>query len=96
VIGSLTYNVTVTLGAGALSQPLTITNPNLLREPWVLMLAALPVVVALRWRHQELRIRRDHPARVHPVFIAYVILSRTMVEPLVFNPPLLPGCRRQL
>ena len=48
VIGSVTYNVTMTLGAGALSRPLRIEDPGALRGPWLGMLAALALVVVLR------------------------------------------------
>lgn len=38
VIGSFTYNVTMTLGAGALARPLRVEDPDLLRGPWIAML----------------------------------------------------------
>jgi len=47
VVGSFTYNVTMTLGAGALSRPLAILDAASLHGPWLAMLASLGVVVAL-------------------------------------------------
>lgn len=55
VVGSFTYNLTMTLGAGALARPLRVGDPALLRGPWLAMLAALLVVVALAWRSRTLR-----------------------------------------
>jgi cation:H+ antiporter len=43
VVGSFTYNVTMTLGAGALARPLTSADPGLLRGPWLAMPASLVV-----------------------------------------------------
>jgi cation:H+ antiporter len=47
VIGSFAYNVTMTLGAGALARPLAIMDATSLHAPWLAMLAALCVVVLL-------------------------------------------------
>jgi cation:H+ antiporter len=47
VIGSFAYNVTMTLGAGALARPLTIMDATSLHAPWLAMLAALCLVVLL-------------------------------------------------
>jgi cation:H+ antiporter len=47
VIGSFAYNVTMTLGAGALARPLAIMDATRLHAPWLAMLAALCVVVLL-------------------------------------------------
>lgn len=54
VIGSFTYNVTMTLGAGALARPLHVEDPHRLRGPWLAMLASLAIVVVLAWRAQFL------------------------------------------
>lgn len=74
VVGSFTYNATMTLGAGALARPLRVADTDLLRGPWTLMLAALAVVLALAWRPQRL----DRSAGItclalYPVFVAAVI-----------------------
>ena len=61
VIGSFTYNVTMTLGAGALARPLRIEDPGALRGPWLGMLAALALVVVLAWRSQVLERHAQSP-----------------------------------
>ena len=75
VIGSFTYNVTMTLGAGALARPLQVEDPDLLRGPWAAMLVSLVVVVAVGWRPQVIR----RPGGVlllglYPVFVLGVLL----------------------
>jgi cation:H+ antiporter len=50
VIGSFAYNVTMTLGAGALAHPLQITDASQLHGPWILMVASLALVIALGTR----------------------------------------------
>jgi cation:H+ antiporter len=47
VVGSFAYNVTMTLGAGALARPLAIADAARLHLPWLAMLAALLLVIAL-------------------------------------------------
>jgi cation:H+ antiporter len=47
VVGSFAYNVTMTLGAGALARPLVIVDAASLHLPWLAMLAALCLVVLL-------------------------------------------------
>ena len=47
VVGSFAYNVTMTLGAGALAWPLAIVDAARLHVPWLAMLAALSLVVLL-------------------------------------------------
>jgi cation:H+ antiporter len=73
VIGSFTYNVTMTLGAGALARPLVISDPTLLRGPWIVMLAVLAVVIALGSRRDELR-RTDGIVLLagYPLFVLLV------------------------
>ena len=75
VIGSFTYNVTMTLGAGALARPLRVEDPGLLRGPWIAMLVSQVVVVAIAWRPQMIR----RPGGVlllalYPVFVLGVLL----------------------
>jgi cation:H+ antiporter len=52
VVGSFTYNVTMTLGAGALARPLRVADAAALHLPWVLMVAslAIPLVLSLGGR----------------------------------------------
>ena len=74
VIGSFTYNVTMTLGAGALARPLRIEDPGALRGPWLGMLAALALVVALAWRSQKLERRAGWLLLfLYPVFVVAVL-----------------------
>jgi cation:H+ antiporter len=47
VVGSFAYNVTMTLGAGALARPLLIVDAASLHLPWLAVLAALCLVVLL-------------------------------------------------
>ena len=74
VIGSFTYNVTMTLGAGALARPLRIEDPGALRGPWLGMLAALALVVVLAWRSQVLERRAGWLLLfLYPVFVVAVL-----------------------
>jgi cation:H+ antiporter len=75
VVGSFTYNATMTLGAGALARPLHVADAGLLRGPWVLMLLALVVVLALAWHPQRL----DRGAGIaclalYPVFVVALLV----------------------
>lgn len=47
VVGSFTYNVTMTLGAAAIARPLTIVDANLLHFPLLVMLGSLALVILL-------------------------------------------------
>lgn len=75
VIGSFTYNATMTLGAGALARPLRISEATLLRGPWLLMVAALAVIVAFAWRTQRLDRRAGIAClSLYPIFVAAIIV----------------------
>lgn len=76
VIGSFTYNVTMTLGAGAVARPLTIADAGQLRVPWMMMLAALVPVLALSLRGGRLG-RRSGIAllALYPVFVVVVLAT---------------------
>jgi cation:H+ antiporter len=54
VVGSFAYNVTMTLGAGALARPLTIADAAMLHLPLIMMIAALALVVLLASRQHSL------------------------------------------
>jgi cation:H+ antiporter len=54
VVGSFAYNVTMSLGAGALARPLQITGPGQLHGPWVAMVAALAAALGLAAPHRRL------------------------------------------
>lgn len=47
VVGSFTYNVTMTLGAGAIARPLHIVHADQLHGPWIAMVASLALVIVL-------------------------------------------------
>ena len=47
VVGSFAYNVTMSLGAGALARPLRISDAAQLHRPWIAMIAALVCALAL-------------------------------------------------
>lgn len=49
VVGSYTYNATMTLGTGALARPLRVVDAGGLHLPWLAMVGALAVVLALAW-----------------------------------------------
>lgn len=76
VVGSFAYNVTMTLGAGALAKPLTILDAAALHAPWVVMLAALGFVLALSWRDGALGRRSGAVLlTLYPAFVALVWLG---------------------
>ncbi|MBI1777866.1 MAG: sodium:calcium antiporter [Proteobacteria bacterium] len=75
VVGSYAYNVTMTLGAGALAQPLVIMDPTRLHGPWLAMLAALCLVVLLAAPKARLGRAAGVVLLVaYPIFIAAVLL----------------------
>jgi len=73
VVGSFTYNVTMTLGAGALARPLRVDDAAALHLPWLLMLLGLAVPLAL-----SVRGRLDRRAGLvllacYPAFVVAVL-----------------------
>jgi cation:H+ antiporter len=76
VIGSFTYNVTMTLGVGALARPLTVEDAGLLRLPWMAMIGALLVVIAFGWRTGRIARRAGIAClALYPAFVALVFLG---------------------
>jgi cation:H+ antiporter len=75
VVGSFAYNVTMTLGAGALARPLAVADPRTLHWPLAAMIAALAFVVLLAARGRQLK-RRDGVLLLaaYPAFVALVWL----------------------
>jgi cation:H+ antiporter len=76
VVGSFAYNVTMTLGAGALARPLQVLAADQLHLPLLAMLGALVAVLALAFPTGRL----TRPAGAvlmagYPGFIA-VVLTR--------------------
>ena len=76
VVGSYTYNVTMTLGAGALARPLHVLDATQLHAPWLLMLAALAVVVVLTRPARRLTRRGGMVClALYPLFVAVVLAA---------------------
>ncbi|MCU1376675.1 MAG: Ca2+/Na+ antiporter, partial [Actinomycetia bacterium] len=73
VIGSFTYNVTMTLGAGALARPLRVSDAAALHLPWVLMLVALAVPLLLSLRGHLDRRAGWVLLACYPAFVAWVL-----------------------
>ena len=76
VVGSFAYNVTMTLGAGALARPLTVLAADQLHLPLLAMLGALLAVLALALPTGRL----TRPAgalllAAYPAFVALVLAS---------------------
>ena len=75
VVGSFTYNATMTLGAGALARPLRILDANQLHLPWILMVAALATVLALARPSRKLtRTAGIICLSLYPVFVTIALL----------------------
>lgn len=73
VVGSFAYNVTMTLGAGALARPIRLLDGGRVHAGWVVMLAAVATVVVLS-RGGELR-RREGAVllALYPVALAVAL-----------------------
>ena len=74
VVGSYTYNVTMTLGAGALARPLMLIDGDRLHGPWLAMIAALVVPLALAWRGSLGRRAGIACLALYPLFVLAVLL----------------------
>jgi cation:H+ antiporter len=76
VVGSYTYNATMTLGAGALARPLQITDAAALHGPWLAMLASLALVLILALPARRLD-RRSGVVLLaaYPLFVALVVAA---------------------
>ncbi len=70
VIGSYAYNMTMSLGVGALVAPISIADAGLLHAPLIVMLALLGVAIVLGVRRGSL-VRRDAVVLFigYPVFV---------------------------
>jgi cation:H+ antiporter len=76
VVGSFAYNVTMTLGAGALAHPLAITDAPLLRAPLVMMVAALALVILLAARRGALgRAEAGVLLLAYPAFVLVSLIA---------------------
>lgn len=73
VVGSFAYNVTMTLGAGALARPLSIADAATLHGPWLWMNGALALALLLGLKNGQL----GRPAGIvlllaYPIFLLLV------------------------
>ena len=76
VVGSFAYNVTMTLGAGALARPLMLADAATLHVPVLLMLGSLALVILLAARQGRLaRAEGTILLVTYPAFIARVLLA---------------------
>ncbi|MDQ6867727.1 MAG: sodium:calcium antiporter [Pseudomonadota bacterium] len=76
VVGSYAYNMTMTLGAGALARPLTLADARILHVPLVLMLGSLIMVALLAARHRQLgRSEGAILLAAYPIFVLTVLLA---------------------
>jgi len=76
VVGSFAYNVTMTLGAGALARPLVLADTAVLHVPVLLMLGSLGLIVLLAARRGQLaRAEGATLLMAYPMFIAWVLLA---------------------
>jgi cation:H+ antiporter len=75
VIGSYAYNMTMSLGVGALVAPIGISDAALLHGPLIAMLALLLVAIVLGWRGGVLS-RRDGAVLFgcYPIFVLVSLL----------------------
>jgi len=73
VIGSYAYNMTMSLGVGALVAPISITDASLLHAPLVVMLALLAVAIALGVRRGSLG--RRHAVALVAGYPAFVLVA---------------------
>jgi cation:H+ antiporter len=75
VIGSYAYNVTMSLGAGALARPLHIRDAAQLHGPWLAMLASLSVVLAVATRSGRLSRQAGWLLLASYPLIAWLVLA---------------------
>ena len=75
VVGSFAYNVTMTLGAGALAHPLVLTDAAVLHVPLLLMIGALALVALLAASRRQLgRAEGVILLALYPAFVVYVLV----------------------
>ena len=75
VVGSFAYNVTMSLGAGALVRPLRITDARQLHGPWVAMVVCLASVLALAGIMRRLPRLAGGALLVAYPLVAWLVLS---------------------
>lgn len=74
VVGSYAYNVTMSLGAGAVISPISISHPDAIRMPFIAMVALMAVVLGLAMRGGTLN-RRNGIVLLcgYPIFVAIAL-----------------------
>lgn len=76
VVGSFAYNVSMTLGAGALARPLVLVDAAMLHVPLLLMIGSLALVILLAVRRGQLSQTESLILlAAYPAFVAYVLLA---------------------
>ena len=75
VIGSFAYNVTMSLGAAAVVRPLHIARASLLHGPWIAMVGALAVVLAVSWPRGRLGRPAGWALIASYPFVAWLVLG---------------------
>lgn len=76
VVGSYAYNVTMSLGAGALIDPIVIADSDLIRAPYVAMVALMVLVLVLSVSRNQLRKRHGWVLlAAYPGFIVVALLT---------------------
>jgi cation:H+ antiporter len=75
VVGSYAYNMSMSLGVGALVAPISIDDSTLLHAPLIAMLALMALAILLALRHDQLD-RRDAVVLFvgYPAFILVTLL----------------------
>ncbi len=73
VVGSYAYNLTMSLGAGALVAPISITDSTSIRGPYITMVALLALVLGISRRTQTLR--RSHGPLLVFGYAAFAAIS---------------------
>ncbi len=75
VVGSFTYNVTMTLGAAAIARPLKILDADLLHFPLLVMLASLVLVIVMASFNGSIgRVQGGFLIAAYPVFILTLLI----------------------
>lgn len=78
VVGSFTYNVTMTLGAAALARPLTLHGASALHIPLLFMMGSLALVILLTARQRKLsRMAGALLLSIYPLFVILVFVHGT-------------------
>jgi cation:H+ antiporter len=76
VIGSFAYNVTMSIGAGAVARPLRVANASQLHGPWIAMIAALAVVLLLATPRRRLARPTGALLLTSYPLVAWLVLAR--------------------